>query len=68
MPDSCTSPDVSKRVRALDGAFRTLFLIVAALGSLLLATEAAVRFAPRVTGLGDGGPGRRTPRPQDQHI
>jgi hypothetical protein len=32
---------------ALDGASRTLFLIVAVLGSLLLATEAAVRFAPR---------------------
>jgi hypothetical protein len=30
---------------ALDGASRTLFLIVAVLGSLLFATEAAVRFA-----------------------
>jgi hypothetical protein len=32
---------------ALDGAFRTIFLVIAVLGGILLATEAAVRFAPR---------------------
>jgi hypothetical protein len=32
---------------ALDGAFRTIFVIVAVLGAILLATEAAVRFSPR---------------------
>jgi hypothetical protein len=32
---------------ALDGAFRTIFLVIAVLGGILLATEAAVRFTPR---------------------
>jgi hypothetical protein len=32
---------------ALDGAFRTIFLVVVVLGGILLATEAAARFAPR---------------------
>jgi hypothetical protein len=32
---------------ALDGAFRTILLVVVVLGGILLATEAAVRFAPR---------------------